>query len=138
MICLYTSLSRADEMKKTNIVIIAILLVAIFICLMGCGGSPKADYSLTGVWEYSDEVNGISSVYDFKDDGTGTYTMTVGGNVVVYEMKYEVNDGHLLIIFVNNDIFTEEDVFDSEFRFKDENTLIVKDSLGDDLKYIRQ
>ncbi len=125
-------------MKKNNIVIIALLVVAMAICLMGCGGGSKADYSLTGVWEYSDEANGIGSVYDFKDDGTGTYTMTVGGNEVVYEMKYEVNDGHLLITFVNNDIFSEEDVFDSEFRFKDENKLIVKDSLGDDLTYIRK
>ena len=125
-------------MKKANVVIIALLVVTMVVCLMGCGGGSKQDYSLTGVWEYSDEANGISSVYDFKDDGTGTYTMNVAGNEVVYEMKYEVSDGHLLITFVNNDTFSEDDVFDSEFRFKDENTLIVKDSLGDDLKYIRK
>jgi len=125
-------------MKKSNVVIIALLIVTMVVCLMGCGGGSKQDYSFTGVWEYSDEANGISSVYDFKDDGTGTYTMTVGGNEVIYEMKYEVSDGHLLITFVNNETFTEEDVFDSEFSFKDENTLIVKDSLGDDLTYIRQ
>lgn len=125
-------------MKKANVVIIALLVVTMVVCLMGCGGGSKQDYSLTGVWEYSDEANGIGSVYDFKDDGTGTYTMNVAGNEVVYEMKYEVSDGHLLITFVNNDTFSEDDVFDSEFRFKDENTLIVKDSLGDDLTYIRQ
>ena len=125
-------------MKKNNVVIIALLVVTMVVCLMGCGGGSKKDYSLTGVWEYSDEANGIGSVYDFKDDGTGTYTMNVAGNEVVYEMKYEVSDGHLLITFVNNDTFSEDDVFDSEFKFKDENTLIVKDSLGDDLTYIRK
>ena len=125
-------------MKKNNVVIIALLVVTMVVCLMGCGGGSGHDYSLTGVWEYSDEANGIGSVYDFKDDGTGTYTMNVAGNEVVYEMKYEVSDGHLLITFVNNDTFSEDDVFDSEFRFKDENTLIVKDSLGDDLTYIRK
>ena len=116
---------------------ILVVLFAFFMILTTAGcGAKKED--LFGVWEYTDTSTGMSAVYEFRDDGTGTYTMNVAGNEVVYEMKYEVSDGHLLITFVNNDTFSEDDVFDSEFKFKDENTLIVKDSLGDDLTYIRK
>ena len=126
-------------MKKINVAVIALLILAMVLCLMGCGGSgSKDDYSLTGVWEYSDEANGLGAVYDFKDDGTGTYTMIVGKEEVTYEMKYEVGDGHLLVSFVNNDIFSEDDVFDSEFSFQDENTMLVKDSTGMEMTFVRQ
>lgn len=128
-------------MKKANVAITALLILAMVFCLMGCGGSAGGsvdDQSLTGVWEYNDEANGIGAVYDFKDDGTGTYTMTVGEEEVTYEMKYEVGDGHLFVTFVNNEIFTEEDVFDSEFSFQDENTMIVKDSTGMEMMFVRQ
>ena len=128
-------------MKKTNVVITALLILAMVFCLMGCGGSnggSGTDTSLTGVWEYNDEANGIGAVYDFKNDGTGTYTMIVGEEEVTYEMKYEVGDGHLFVTYVNNEIFTEDDVFDSEFSFQDENTMIIKDSTGMEMTFLRQ
>ena len=100
--------------------------------------SENGSDSLTGIWEYSDTENGIKTVYDLKDDGTGTYTMTVGDNEVIYELKYEVKDGHLLVTYVNNDTFTEDDVFDNEFSFKDSNTIIIKDSNGEELTYIKK
>ena len=100
--------------------------------------SDNGGDSLTGIWEYSDTENGIKTVYDLKDDGTGTYTMTVGDNEVIYELKYEVKDGHLLVTYVNNDTFTEDDVFDNEFSFKDSNTIIIKDSNEAELTYIKK
>ena len=127
-------------MKKCLALILVLTLACMF--MASCGGNGNGgnggDYSIVGVWEYSDTENGIETVYDLKDDGTGTYTMKVGEEEVIYELKYEVSDGHLLVTYVNNEIFTEEDVFDNEFSFQDENSMIVKDSFGEELTYVRQ
>ena len=64
--------------------------------------------------------------------------MVVGEEEVTYELKYEVQEGHLLVTYVNNEIFTEDDVFDSEFSFKDENTIIIKDSTDMEMEFVRQ
>ena len=64
--------------------------------------------------------------------------MIVGETEVTYELKYEVKDGHLLVRYVNNESFTEDDVFDSEFSFKDDNTLIIKDSLGKEMEFLKK
>jgi hypothetical protein len=110
----------------------------LFACGGNSGGNDASENSLTGVWKYEDTENGIGAVYDLKDDGTGTYTMIVGEEEVTYELKYEVQDNHLLVTYVNNDTFTEEDVFDSEFSFQDANTLIVKDSFGEEMTFVKQ
>ena len=123
-------------MKKIKTVITALLLFSIILSAFGC--SKKDSKSLVGVWEYSDTENGLGAIYDLKDDGTGTYTMIVGETEVTYELKYEVKDGHLLVRYVNNDTFTEDDVFDSEFSFKDDNTLIIKDSFGSEMEFLKK
>ena len=123
-------------MKTLNAFFKALLVFVMILTLTGC--SKKDENSLAGVWEYSDTENGISTVYDLKGDGTGTYTMNVGENTVTYELKYEAKDNHLLVRFVNNDTFSEEDVFDNEYTLKDANTMIIKDSFGEELTYIRK
>ena len=123
-------------MKRISAVFAAVLVLVLILSVAGC--SKKADASLTGVWEYADEETGMSAVYDLKDDGTGTYTMKVGEEEVVYELKYEVKDGHLLVTYVNNEIFSEDDVFDSTFRFQGPDTLILEDSFGEELSFARQ
>ena len=123
-------------MKKIKTVITVLLLFSIILSAFGC--SKKDSKSLVGVWEYSDTENGLGAIYDLKDDGTGTYTMIVGETEVTYELKYEVKDGHLLVRYVNNDTFTEDDVFDSEFSFKDDNTLIIKDSFGSEMEFLKK
>ena len=127
-------------MKKIYYLLAALLVIAVVVSLPGCGrtDSAKSANPLSGTWEYTDAEYGISTVYVLKDDGTGTYTMKVGEEEVVYELKYEVQDGHLLVTYVNNEIFTEEDVFDSPFRFSDPDTLILKDSFGEELTYVRK
>jgi len=127
-------------MKKILILVLVLALACVFMVACGgnSGGSDASENSLTGVWKYEDTENGIGAVYDLKDDGTGTYTMIVGEEEVTYELKYEVQDNHLLVTYVNNDTFTEEDVFDSEFSFQDANTLIVKDSFGEEMTFVRQ
>ena len=126
-------------MKKTNVIIMMfIALACMFMVACGGSGGAEADNSIVGVWEYSDDDNGIGAIYDLKEDGTGTYTMTVGEEEVTYELKYEVSDGHLLVTYVNNEIFSEDDVFDNEFSFKDSDTLIVKDTGGEELTFVRK
>lgn len=123
-------------MKRISAVLAAVLVFVLILNVAGC--SKKADASLTGVWEYADEETGMSAVYDLKDDGTGTYTMKVGEEEATYELKYEVKDGHLLVTYVNNEIFSEDDVFDNEFSFQDDNTLIIKDSFGEEMNFVRK
>jgi uncharacterized protein (TIGR03066 family) len=127
-------------MKKILILVLVLALACVFMVACGgnSGGGDASENSLTGVWKYEDTENGIGAVYDLKDDGTGTYTMIAGEEEVTYELKYEVQDNHLLVTYVNNDTFTEEDVFDSEFSFQDANTLIVKDSFGEEMTFVKQ
>ena len=123
-------------MKKICSLIPILLALALLFAASGCG--RQETNSLPGTWEYRDEENGIGAVYVLKNDGTGTYTMTVGDSEVTYELKYEAKDGHLLVTYVNNEIFTEEDVFDSEFRFQDADTLIIKDTAGTEMTFIKK
>ena len=103
------------------------------VILTGC--SRPAD--LTGTWVYKDETRGIEAVYDLKEDGTGTYSVT-GSSSVMYELRYEVQNNHLLVSFLNSDTYSEDLVFDSEFKMKDDNTMVIRDSAGRDMPFIRQ
>ena len=123
-------------MKRSCTIIVVLLMAAVILSAAGCGRTN--DHSMAGIWEYSDQETGMAAVYDLKDDGTGTYTMTVGEEEVVYELKYEVKDGHFLVRYVNNEIFSEDDVFDNEFSFKDSDTMIIKDSFGEEMTFVRE
>lgn len=122
-------------MKKTNLIFVTLLVFSMILALAGCG---KKENSIVGTWECNDTENDISTVYDLKDDGTGTYTMKVAGEEVIYELKYEIKDNHLLVRYVNNDTFSEDDEFDNKFQFKDDNTLIIKDSFDEEMTYVRK
>ena len=123
-------------MKKIHAVIAALLVLAMILAFAGC--SKKEEDPIVGTWEYTDEEHDFGTVYELKSDGTGTYTMKVSGQEITYDLKYEVKDGHLLVTYLNNDTFTEDDVFDSEFSFKDANTLIIKDSFGEEMTYVKK
>ena len=120
-------------MRKLRTIIMAMLVIAMAVSVAACG--KKSDNSLVGVWEYADTESDLGAVYDLKEDGTGTYTMKVGETKVTYELKYEVKDGHLLVTYVNNETFTEDDVFDSEFTLQDASTMIIKDSAGMEMTF---
>ena len=120
-------------MRKLRTIIMAMLVIAMAVSVAACG--KKSDNSLVGVWEYADTENNLGAVYDLKEDGTGTYTMKVGETEVTYELKYEVKDGHLLVTYVNNETFTEDDVFDSEFALQDASTMLIKDSAGMEMTF---
>ena len=120
-------------MRKLRTIIMAMLVIAMAVSVAACG--KNSDNSLVGVWEYEDTESDLGAVYDLKEDGTGTYTMKVGETEVTYELKYEVKDGHLLVTYVNNETFTEDDVFDSEFTLQDASTMIIKDSAGMEMTF---
>lgn len=122
-------------MKKYRSLIAAVLMLVMVLAIAGCG---KKSNSLVGTWEYKDEATGLGAVYVLKDDGTGTYTMTVGDQTVEYKLKYEVQDNHLLVRYVENETFSEDDVFDNEFNLKDSKTLIVKDSFGTEMTFVKK
>ena len=124
-------------MKKLSMLLAVVLVLALALSVTACGGK-KAENTLVGTWEYTDAEYGLDAAYVLKDDGTGTYTMKVGEEEVTYELKYEVRDGHLLVTFVNNDVFTEDDVFDNAFRFQDANTLIIADSFGEEMTFVKK
>ena len=123
-------------MKKNSAILMVLLVFTMVLSLTGCGS--KNENSLVGTWEYSDTEYDLGAVYVLNDDGTGTYTMKVGEEEVTYQLKYEAKDGHLLVSYVNNEIFSEDDVFDSEFSFKDAKTMIVKDSFGEEQTFIKK
>ncbi|MCR5182758.1 MAG: hypothetical protein K6D56_07010 [Clostridia bacterium] len=125
-------------MKKFFTVLAILMIFIMVLSLAGCGKKAESDNSLVGTWEYMDEENGIGAVYVLNEDGTGTYTVIAGEEEVTYELKYEEADGHLLVSFVNNETFSEDDVFDSEFHFEDADILIIKDSFGEEMTYIRK
>ena len=124
------------KMKKVVSTLAALLAVVMVLSVAGCG-SKKAENSLVGTWEYTDKETGIGAVYVLNQDGTGTYTLKAGEEVT-YELKYEAKDGHLLVTYVNNDAFSEDDVFDNEFSFQDANTLIIKDSFGEEMTFVKK
>ena len=123
-------------MKRINSMLAVLLGLIMVFTVTGCGQTDEN--SLIGTWEYSDQENGIGAVYVLENDGTGTYTMKVGEQKVTYELKYKVNDNHLLVNYVNNETFTEDDVFDNKYRLKDSQTLIIKNSSDDELTFVKK
>ena len=122
-------------MKKGMRSILAALLILVLVAAAAGCGSKKNSNPLTGTWEY--EEDGIKAVYVLNDDGTGTYTMDTDESVT-YKLKYETKDGHLLVSYVDNDIFDESDVFDSEYTLKDDKTMIIKDSFGMEMTFVKK
>ena len=123
-------------MRRICFVLAVLLVLTAALASAGCGKSGKD--SLVGTWEYTSSEYGINAVYVLKADGTGTYTLKVGEAESNYELKYETKDGHRLVTFVNDEIFTEEDVLDSEYTLKDKNTLVIKDTSGEEMTFIRK
>ena len=127
-------------MKRISMIAVCLLLAVLLLGSVAWAETEAADVeslSFVGIWTYTDEENGIGAVYDLKADGTGTYTMIVGEEEVTYELKYEVQDNLLLVTYVNNETFTEDDVFENEFRFEDEQTLIIKDSFDEEMTFVK-
>ncbi len=101
-----------------RIVLVLVIMVGIT-CLVGCG---KKAFTLVGSWDH----NGF--VYTFNSDKTGNYN-SLG---TILEFGYE-DDGEKVTLHYKNS--TMENVY--EYKIED-NKLIIKDSFGKDVEYIRK
>ena len=112
-------------MKKIflTLILILILISSIFI-LTGCdnNSSSASKNPLVGSWDHS------GYVYTFNDDKTGSYS--VSGT----EMKftYEDDGSKVSILYTGN---TNANTF--EYKI-DGKKLIIKDSFGKDVEYIKK
>ena len=124
-------------MKKKILLLVMIVLCGVI--LTGCKSeladnntnssqttneSKKSDNSLVGSWEY--ESGGF--VYTFNKDKSGTYD-TAGTKM---KFTYEVDGNKLSILYEGN-----TDPFETTYKI-DGNTLTIKDSLDNDVKYIKK
>ncbi len=92
--------------------------VAAIILFTGCGSRT----TIVGKWE-ADGYKGF--IYTFNEDKTCSYDVAGSKRDCTYEMK----DNKLSILF-NGDTAP----FETEYRIEN-NQLIIKDSLGNDVKY---
>ena len=83
----------------------------------------KLDSAIIGKWSHDEQ--GVAFVYDFKEDGTGTYD--AGGTTI--ELEYYTEKGKISIKFGPDEEYT---VLDYEIEG---DTLNVKDSFGGDTLY---
>ena len=118
-------------MKKILLFIIVLFVGVIWIT--GCDKTEEVseenniDSNVIGTWEHDEDS--INAVYIFKEDGTGSYTITVEGNAVEKEVAYYTKDGKL---FINFD--KDPDTFELEYSIRG-NSLVVIDSLGEEVIY---
>lgn len=112
-------------MKKTLLIaaLIVMLVVAVF-ALTGCGNK---DEGIVGSWEYSG-YGTTKYVYTFNADKTGNYD--AGGSVKNF--KYEDSGDKVTITY-------DGATMSNEFEYKIEgNKLIIKDSFGNDVEYVKK
>ncbi len=107
-------------MKK---IVKSIFVVSVVLCLVvvlsGCGKSSKG---IVGSWAHD------SYVYTFNSDKTGNYD--ISGSKM--EFTYEDDGKKVSILFKGNTVAS-----DFEYRI-DGNKLIIKDSFGNDVEYIKK
>ena len=89
--------------------------------------TTSSDNGLVGSWDYS-ELSGM--VYTFNADGTGTYD--IFGEVL--DFTYEADGSTLKIALADDDV---DEPTKLEYKI-DSDTLIVKDSAGNDIVYKRK
>lgn len=112
-------------MKKTllSIVLIVMLLATIFV-LTGCENTEEG---IIGSW--STTYSGAEYIYTFNKDKTGMYSY---GKTSI-NFKYEDNGSELSILYDGGT------TPGGSYKYRiEENKLIVKDSFGKDVEYIRK
>lgn len=110
-------------MKKTVISIALIIMLAVSVLVLtGCG--EKQDKGVVGQWAYQ------SYVYTFNEDKTGNYDYGNSGKGM--DFTYEDNGTELSITYTGS---TSPLVL----KYKlDGNKLIITDSFGKDVEYVKK
>ena len=88
------------------------LVVMMALSLVACGGGASSDpaKAIVGSWELDDaegeetkqavalmKMFGMTMVFEFKADGTGTMTSSMGDENEVTEFNYEINGDQIVI-----------------------------------------
>ena len=114
--------------KRVVSVLCIVVIALVTVALAGCGkkDNKSDEASIIGTWEYS---RGSSTyAYNFKEDKTGSYS--VYGTEMPF--TYEDDGQKVTILYDGNTV-------SSTFEYKiEENKLIIKDSFGDDVEYIKK
>ena len=111
-------------MKRTLLIVALIaILVAVVFVLAGCEKKEEAK-GIVGSWKY---VSG-GYVYTFNADKTGNYAY--GDSKM--EFTYEDDGSKVSMLYTGN---TEP--LELEYRIEGDK-LIIKDSLGNDVEYVKQ
>lgn len=111
-------------MKKTILTIALIALVVVsLIVLTGC--ESKSSKPIVGSWAYN---GGSDYIYTFKEDNTGSYSAYGNEREFTYE-----DDGSQVSILYNGD--TTAGTYEYTI---DGNKLIIKDSFGNDVEYVKK
>jgi hypothetical protein len=127
-------------MKKTLVIsTVFILLIAVGLC--GCSEVEKQknddEDRIVGTWINSELYNGSTRdiTYTFYLNNTGSLIVTYIGETFSSELNWRISDGKLLI-----DVFEpNESRLINDFFFSDNNnTLVLKDSLGNIMIFNRQ
>ena len=106
-------------MKKTILIVIMALIIALALAVVtGCDSKGN----IIGSWDHS------GFVYTFNNDGTGSYN--AAGTEIAF--TYE-DDGTKVSILYEGNTATG----DYEYRIEG-NKLIIKDSFGTDVEYIKK
>ena len=114
-------------MKKFKKLLLVIVVLVGAFALVGCGNTKtnnKVSKSIIGSWEYKDG----GYVYTFNKDKTGSYT---AGSTVM-KFTYEDDGKKVSILYEGNTIAGEY-----EYKIVG-NKLIIKDSFGSDVEYIKK
>jgi len=104
---------------------LALILMFSVLLLSGCGkneDSKKQSNTIIGSWEHS------GYVYKFNEDKTGSYTAYGSEMKFTYE-----DDGKQVKVLYNGNTIPGT----YEYRI-DGNKLIIKDSFGNDLEYVKK
>ena len=124
-----------------KLLFVFVILVGMF-TLVGCGKEKDSfkettkeektiDTQVIGTWDYTEE-DVMTAIYVLNEDGTGTYTITVGENTVEKTVEYYTKDG---VLYINYD--GEEDTYELPYSIKD-GDLVIVDSLGEDVVYVKK
>ena len=99
-----------------------VLVLVIIICSFMITGCNNRNQDIIGTWKHD------KYVYTFKDDKTGIYD----ANGTIMKFTYKDNGKKVTILYDNNTIASSY-----EYKIND-NKLIIKDSFGSNVEYIKK
>ncbi len=121
------------------------LIVILFACMMVSCSEYDKDYvydgtSLVGKWQEEDFDEGLYKIYEFKEDGTVTYTFYTYGIVYSADLngvtqEYRVEGNNTLVLVDNYNNGTNKIETKVNFSIDEDNQLVLHDD-GEDINIL--